>query len=454
MGFPKNFVWGAAAASYQIEGAAYEDGKGLSVWDTFCKKDGAVWSGHTGEVGCNHYHHYKEDVALMKEIGLQAYRLSVSWPRVLPEGAGRVNEKGLDFYDKLVDELLAAGISPYVTLFHWDYPYELYCRGGWLNPESPDWFAEYARLVVEKLSDRVCNWITYNEPQCFIGLGLYEGRHAPGDRLRRAEMLRAGHNMLLGHGKGVQAIRANSKQDAQVGFVIAGNVKMPATDSAEDREAARTAMFSINDQDTFWNNSWWLDPIYFGRYPEEGLDYYGTDVPTVAAGDMDIICQPLDFFAFNIYQGKRVRAGADGRYEQLPHHFGHPLTAFHWAVVPEVLYWGPKFYSERYKLPVFITENGLSNEDWIFIDGKVHDPQRIDFLTRYLKQLEKAIADGVDVRGYFQWSIMDNFEWACGFRERFGLIYIDYETQQRVLKDSAYWYKEVIASNGDTLGKG
>ncbi len=459
MSFSKDFVWGAAAASYQIEGAAYEDGKGLSVWDMFSRTPGKVYNGHSGEVACDHYHRYKEDVASMQEIGLKAYRLSLSWPRVLPAGTGAVNEKGLEFYERLIDELLTADIIPYITLFHWDYPYELYCRGGWLNPASPDWFAEYVNVVVERLSDRVRHWMTFNEPQVFIGLGHQEGIHAPGDKLRFAEVLRAAHNMLLSHGKAVQTIRATSKLDSQVGYVPVGMVKTPATDSPGDIEAARQSMFSIagthwrtlQSAKHCWNNSWWIDPVVLGQYPEDGLEFFKEDLPTIQPSDMETICQPLDFLGMNTYFGWTVRAGEEGNPEEVAFPIGQAQTALRWDVHPDVLYWGPKFFSERYKLPLMITENGMSNIDWIALDGKVHDPQRIDFLNRYLLQLQKACADGVDVRGYFQWSILDNFEWAEGYKERFGLIYVDYPTQKRVLKDSAYWYQDTIASNGANL---
>jgi len=452
MSFSKDFVWGAAASSYQIEGAANEDGKGLSVWDVFCQKEGAIWSGQSGDIACDHCHRYKEDVALMREIGLCAYRLSISWPRVIPQGTGAVNPKGLEFYDRLTDELLAARIAPYVTLFHWDYPNELYGRGGWLNQDSPDWFAEYTRVVVEKLSDRVKYWMTLNEPQCFIVLGHQHGMHAPGEKLPFAEVLRAGHNALLAHGRAVQAIRAYSNTECKVGLAPVGLVHMPATDSPNDVEAARQAMFAITHK-SCWNNTWWADPALSARYPEDGWKLFGSDVPAIRDSDMKTICQPLDFYGVNIYFGQTSHAGKDGQPESVPLPAGHAMTAFRLPVTPEALYWGPRFLWERYKLPIIITENGMSDIDWVSRDGKVHDPQRIDFLNRYLLQLQKASRDGVDISGYFQWSILDNFEWAEGYKERFGLVYVDYPTQKRVLKDSAYWYKEVIASNGAILDK-
>ncbi len=452
MSFPKAFVWGAATASYQIEGAAREDGKGLSVWDVFCQKAGNIWNNQSGDIACDHYHRYKEDVNLMKQVGLHAYRLSVSWPRVIPEGTGAPNPKGLEFYDKLIDELLAADISPYVTLFHWDYPYELYRRGGWLNKDSPDWFAEYATVVVGRLSDRVKHWMTFNEPQVFIDVGHRSGYHPPGDKLEFAQVLTAAHNVLLAHGKAVQAIREHSRVESQVGLALAATVRIPATESPEDVEAARQSMFSIRRKNC-WNNTWWTEPVFFGRYPEDGLTLFGNDVPAIGDRDMKTICQPLNFFAVNIYSGGKTQAGKDSQPERVSFPVGQAMTTFQTPVTPEVLYWGPRFFWERYKLPIIITENGMSNVDWVSLDGKVHDPQRIDYLHRYLLELKKVCKHGVKVLGYFHWSIMDNFEWREGYRERFGLIYVDYPTQRRILKDSAYWYKKVIASNGAILDK-
>ena len=450
MGFQKGFVWGVATASYQIEGAAHEDGKGLSDWDIFCRKEGNVWNGQSGDIACDHYHRYQEDIDIMKQIGVNGYRLSISWARVIPNGTGAVNQKGLAFYDKLIDKLLEAGITPYVTLFHWDYPYELSCRGGWLNPESPDWFAAYAKVVVAKLSDRVKNWMTINEPQVFINHGHHIGTHAPGLKLGFPDVLRAGHNTLLGHGKAVQTIRAYSRTKCRIGLAPVGVVCSPATDSPEDINAARKAMFSIGSK-AARNNTWWMDPIFLGKYPEDGLKFYGSDVPVIREKDMETIHQPLDFFGVNIYRGETVRAGQNGQPEFVNDPVGHPITAYHWSVDPKSLYWGPKNFYERYKLPIIMTENGMSNVDWVALDGKVHDPQRIDFLNRYLLQLRKASEDDVDIRGYFQWSLMDNFEWASGYRERFGIVHVDFGTQKRTLKDSALWYKEVIASNGARL---
>lgn len=449
--FPQDFVWGAAAAAYQIEGAAAEDGRGPSVWDDFCKIPGKIWANHTGDVATDHYRRYPEDVALMKRIGLHAYRLSVSWPRVLPEGVGAVNSKGLDFYDRLIDELLKAGIVPYVTLYHWDLPSALYRQGGWLKRESADWFAEYARIVVQRLSDRVKHWMTFNEPTIFLGHGLQYASHAPGDALSFAEVLQASHHVLLAHGKAVQAIRAIAP-DSQAGFAFIGYTKVPYTDKPEDIAAARASAWGVYDKNVH-SNPWWLDPVFHGRYPEDGLELFGEDAPKVAPGDMETIAQPVDFMGFNIYSGDYFRAGPDGKPEWMPLPVGHSITPSNFTVVPEALYWGPKFLYERYGKPIYITENGFSSWDAIALDGGVHDMQRIDAMARYLIQLQKAVSEGVQVKGYFYWSILDNFEWLQGYKDRFGIVFVDYPTQRRVLKDSALWYKDIIAGNGRKLAE-
>lgn len=448
--FPDRFVWGAGSSAYQIEGGAGDDGRGPSVWDTFCKREGAVSAGHTGSVACDHYHRWRDDVVLMRNLGLQAYRFSISWTRVLPQGAGEVNQRGIDFYDRLVDELLAADIEPWITLFHWDFPDALYLRGGWLNRDSAKWCADYTKVVVDALSDRVGRWITINEPQIFIGHGHMRGEHAPGLRLPRREALLAGHHALLAHGLSVQAIRAHARRSASVGWAPCGAIEYPATDSLADTEAAYRATMSVVRPDC-WNNTWWADPVCLGAYPEDGLRVFGADAPRPARGDMETIHQPLDFYGVNIYSGSPVRAGKDAKPEPVPLPLGHPTTAIRWPITPACLYWGPRFLYDRYKLPIVLTENGMSNTDWVHADGRVHDAPRIDFTRAYLLELGRAIADGVDVRGYFHWSILDNFEWAEGYRERFGLVHVDYATLERTPKDSAFWYRDVIASNGASL---
>ncbi len=451
MAFREDFLWGAATSSYQIEGAAFEDGRGESVWDMLCRKPGAIWRGQNGAVACDHYHRYAEDVDIMRQIGLKAYRFSISWSRVLPEGTGAVSEAGLSFYDRLVDSLLEAGVAPWATLFHWDYPLALYHRGGWLNPDSPAWFADYTALIVDRLSDRVSNWMTLNEPQCFIGLGHFDGIHAPGDKLGMREVLRAGHHALLAHGRAAQVIRARAKTTPQVGYAPVGVIIAPASESEEDIAAARLATFN-HIQPTLWSNTWWSDPVAFGEYPSDLWTLFGDAVPIIRDGDMETIRQPIDFYGANIYQAFAiVRAGAEGMPEVVNPRVGGAITLMGWQVVPDSLYWGARFLSERYKAPIVITENGISNMDWVGVDGCVHDPQRIDYASWALGGLYRAASEGIDVRGYFHWSLLDNFEWAEGYKQRFGLVHVDFETQQRTIKDSAWWYRDVIASNGASL---
>jgi len=450
MAFPPDFAWGAASSAYQIEGAADSGGKGPSVWDALCKVPGAIHGGHTGDVACDHIRLFRSDVRMMQDLGLKAYRFSVCWPRVLPEGVGRVNDAGLRFYSELVDCLLDHGIEPWVTLFHWDYPLSLQRRGGWLNPLSPAWFEEYTQVVVSKLSDRVTKWITFNEPQVFLELGHGDGKHAPALHLPLTDRLAAAHNVLLSHGRSVRTIREHAKKPASIGWAPVGKVEFPATDLPADIEAARNSSMSVSKPD-LWNNTWYADPIFFGHYPEDGLRLYAASLPKVDPKDMHIIKQPIDFYGLNIYTGTPVVAGPDGVAIPQPTPPGFPQTTFRWNVSPESLRWGPRFIAERYKLPIVITENGMAGLDWEDLSGRVRDPQRIDYTRRYLLQLARAIQDGVDVRGYFHWSIMDNFEWAEGYKERFGLVHVDFKTQKRIPKDSAYWYREVIRSNGTSL---
>ena len=450
MGFPKDFVWGAAAASYQIEGGANEDGKGLSVWDMMCRQPGKIWGGNSGDTACDHYHRYEEDAGLMGKIGLKAYRLSISWPRVIPDGTGRINKEGVAFYDRLIDSLLENGVEPWVTLFHWDYPYSLYCKGGWLNRDSADWFAEYTQVIVDSLSDRVSHWITLNEPQSFIVLGHQTGNHAPGLKLGFEDILRVAHHSLLAHGKAIQVIRSHARIKPIIGAAPVGDVKIPVSPAPYSIEAARSLMFSITSKSCF-NNTWFADPMIFGRYPDDGLSLFREEMPEIRDGDMETICQPLDFYAVNAYVGQKIQVSDDNGVEMLPLPDGPALTTMDWPIMPEILYWGPRFFFDRYKLPIVVTENGMANSDWIHADGNVHDPQRIDYVSRHLREYARAINDGVEAMGYFLWSIMDNFEWEHGFKQRFGIIFVDYATGKRTLKDSAYWYRDVIASNGGIL---
>ena len=453
MSFRKDFAWGEATSSYQIEGGAFIDGKGWDIWDVYCKEEGKVFEGHTGDVACDHYHRFKEDVALMKELGINAYRFSINWSRIFPNGYGKINELGVKFYHSLIDELINAGIEPFITLYHWELPYELHKKGGWMNDEIVNWFADYAAFIVKEFSDKVTKYFTFNEPQCFIGLGYVSGIHAPGLKAPIRDTFIMSHNVLKAHGLAVKKMRDAAKQDIQIGIAPTGSMSYPDSNKPEDIEAARMHLMNINTPlDSWtWNVTWWSDPIFFGEYPEDGLKRFKDYLPEITKEDLKLINQPTDFYGQNIYNGNRVKMGQDGKPEVVKRYDGFPKTALGWPVTPESLYWGPYFLYERYKKPIYITENGLSCHDVISSDGKVHDPNRIAFVESYLKQLKKASADGVDIRGYFHWSLMDNFEWHSGYADRFGMIYVDYPTQKRIIKDSGYWYKNIIAQNGENL---
>lgn len=369
----------------------------------------------------------------------------------MPEGNGQVNEKGLDFYDRMVDSLLERGITPYITLFHWDLPYELYLKGGWLNPDMPEWFAEYTSAVMNRLSDRVDHWITQNEPQCYIGSGMASGIHAPGLKMNKKDCLQAAHNSLLAHGRSVQAIRAEARKTPVIGYAPAAWwLWSPVSDDPADIEACRKQTFCA-DEDQVGGSAWWMDPVFLGKYPESAVKIVEEYMPRIGQGDMKLISQPVDFLGINVYQTYLGKAAEDGCCITVDHKPGYDKTAYPWPITPQALYWGPKFFSERYHTQIIVTENGLSNTDWIHLDGKVHDPQRIDFTHKYLKQLKRAAEEGIDIGGYFHWTLTDNFEWATGYGNRFGLVYVDFETNRRIIKDSGYWYKSVIESNGEII---
>ncbi len=445
--FDSNFVWGVATSSYQIEGEAMRFGAGKNVWDAFTHAGGGVYNNQTGDIACNHYNLYQRDIDIMKELGIRHYRFSVNWARILPDGVGRVNEEGIAFYDRLIDALLKAGIEPWLTLFHWELPLELYYRGGFTNPDIVEWFGDYAALLSDRFSDRVTHFFTINEPQCFIGLGYVRGEHAPGAKRSTKETLLMSHNVLKAHGRAVQRLREKAKQPILIGVSPTGSVPYPASDSPADIEAARKAYFAPSEESNWaWNVAWWSDPMILGKYPEDALKKYEPFLPEISDADLKLINQPLDFYGQNIYNGYAVRMGENGESEDVERYDGFPSTGLGWPVTPETLYWGPKFLYERYRLPFYITENGAAVNDVISLDGKVHDPQRIDFTERYLRALEKAQKDGVDVRGYFHWTLLDNFEWSSGYSSssRFGLVYVDYRTQERIIKDSGYWYSELI----------
>lgn len=447
MGFKKDFVWGAATCAYQIEGASSEDGKGRSIWDVFSHTEGKISDKSNGDIACDHYHKFKEDIKLMSELGLKAYRFSISWSRILPEGTGKINQKGIDFYRELIDEILRYGIEPYVTLYHWDLPYALHLKGGWLNDDISDYFAEYAKICADLFKGRVKNVITFNEPEVFVGCGYLEGIHAPGYSLGTEELLHICHNVLKAHGKSVRILRENIP-GVKIGIVSATTPPCPETEN--DVSAARKSYFSCGKNNFVFSNAHWLDPIVFGNYPDDFLKECAGLLPKYTKEDMTVINSPIDFIGLNIYSGRHVKAEKDGC-KDVPSKQGAPVNAIKWGVVPESLYWGPKFIFERYNLPIYITENGMAAHDAVSLDGKVHDPNRIDYLHRYLREFRKAADDGVDCCGYFQWSFMDNLEWAMGYTVRFGMVFVDYCTQQRIPKDSAYWYKKTIEINGENL---
>ncbi len=447
MSFPKDFVWGAASSAYQTEGAVSEDGKGMSIWDDFCLKPGVIADGSNGDIACDAYHRFAEDIALMKQMGIKAYRFSLCWPRILPEGRGTVNEKGLAFYDTLVNMLIENGIEPMITLYHWDMPMPLHEQGGWLSRDIINAFEEFSVLVAQHFSDRVKTFIPLNEPQCFVSLGYERGLHAPGLRLGLKDIFKGIHHSLLAQGLSIKAIRENSPADVSIGVASTGRLCYPKNETPQGIAAAEKSSFIISGFDWLFSHNLFLDPLMLGCYPDCDIDGFNELAASVSEQDWQIIKQKVDFIGLNVYNGKEVDdTGAD-----IKKALGFPRTALKWPVTPRVMRFGMRYIYNRYRLPLMITENGQSCNDRVFLDGQVHDADRIDFLHSYLSELKKACADGVPVTGYLHWSLTDNFEWHNGYDERFGLIYIDYATQQRILKDSAHWYAQIISGNGDTL---
>lgn len=439
--FPKDFRFGVATAAIQIEGA--RESRGESNWDAFAEQPGAIFEGHDARTACDHVGHLEEDLELLAGLGVDAYRFSVSWPRLLPEGRGRVNDAGLAFYDRLIDGLLARGIEPYLTLFHWDLPQALEREGGFRARSIERDFANYVELVARRFGDRVRRFITLNEPHAFIEGGLSEGRHAPGLRLPLKEVLCAAHHALLCHASAVEVLRAHVK-DCWITAAPVLISAFPDRDCPEDVEAARRATFAL-EEPKLRSTSFWMDPIYLGRFPESAERVFGADMPRVTDEELRRISAPLDACGVNLYDAVRVRAGRDGEPEIVPPKPGAARTAFNWLVTPEAHEYGPMFLAERYEKPVLITENGLSTRDWVHLDGSVPDPERIDFLRRHLAALSRAVARGVPVLGYLHWSLLDNFEWNHGYRERFGLVYVDFETGRRIPKASYFAYRDLIA---------
>ncbi|UZQ83342.1 GH1 family beta-glucosidase [Thermoanaerobacter sp. RKWS2] len=440
--FPKDFVWGVATSSYQIEGAVNEDGRTPSIWDTFSKTEGKTYKGHTGDVACDHYHRYKEDVEILKEIGVKAYRFSIAWPRIFPE-EGKYNPKGMDFYKKLIDELQKRDIVPAATIYHWDLPQWAYDKGGgWLNRESIKWYVEYATKLFEELGDAIPLWITHNEPWCSSILSYGIGEHAPGHKNYR-EALIAAHHILLSHGEAVKAFREMNIKGSKIGITLNLTPAYPASEKEEDKLAAQYA-------DGF-SNRWFLDPIFKGNYPEDMVELYSKiigEFDFIKEGDLETISVPIDFLGVNYYTRSIVKYDEDSmlKAENVPG--PGKRTEMGWEISPESLYDLLKRLDREYtKLPMYITENGAAFKDEVTEDGRVHDDERIEYIKEHLKAAAKFIGEGGNLKGYFVWSLMDNFEWAHGYSKRFGIVYVDYETQKRILKDSALWYKEVIQKN-------
>jgi len=431
--FPHDFLWGAATASHQIEGAWDEDGKGESIWDRFSHTPGKIEDGSTGNVACDHYHRYQEDIDLMHNLGLKAYRFSTAWTRVLPAGRGQINPPGLDFYDRLVDALCAANIEPFLTLYHWDLPYSLHESGGWTNRDVSYAFADYATLMVKRLGDRVKYWTTFNEPSVVMFDGYLVGEHAPGIQ-DPAAAYQVGHHLMLAHGLAVQAMRGIAPH-LEYGIVLNQWMADPASDDPADITAARAA----------WDLSEriFLDAIFKGHYPPQTFDLLGDNLPKIKDGDMALISQQLDYMGLNFYSRNLV--SAEGKISPVP---GSEYTEMGWEVCAPALRRLLNKINAEYNLPpIYITENGAAFKDEVAPDGKIHDDRRLDYLRQHFIQTRLAMQDGVAVRGFFVWSLLDNFEWAHGYTKRFGLIRVDYDTQERTVKDSGEWYAAVIRDN-------
>ncbi len=439
--FPKEFVFGAATAAYQVEGAVGEDGRGPSIWDVFAHTTGKTYRGQTGDVACDQYHRYRDDILLLRELGFASYRFSIAWPRIFPTGSGPVNEAGVDYYLRLTEALLEQGIVPLATLYHWDLPLALGERGGWVNRDTASYFAEYAAVVMERLGDRIPRWITLNEPSVVAYAGHLLGEHAPGHH-DMGEALRAAHHLLVGHAEAVEAMRAQAAK-VEVGVTLNLSPVYPV-DADPDNIAAAT----IYDGQL---NRFFLDAVCRGEYPQDILAVYGefTDLSYIAQEDMNLLKrQNIDFLGVNYYFPNVVRKGAHPLLvEALPP--DGPLTEMGWPIKPEGLHDLLLRIARDYPdIPLYITENGAAFTDTVQA-GRVHDPARTDFLRRHLEACLDAIADGVDLRGYYVWSLLDNFEWAYGYSKRFGIVYVDYETQQRIPKDSALWLKQFMAAQTD-----
>jgi beta-glucosidase len=443
-GFPDGFLWGVATSAAQIEGAVREDGRGESIWDRFAAVPGRIADGSNPSAACDHYRRWREDVELLRGLGVGAYRFSIAWPRVLPRGRGAVNAAGLDFYDRLVDALLAAGIRPFVTLYHWDLPQALQDGGGWAARDTAAAFADYAEVVSRRLGDRVRHWVTHNEPWCAATLGHEAGEHAPGHR-DPAEALRVGHHLLLSHAWAAQAVR-QSAPGAEVGIVLIFSPAWPASESDADRDAARRYDGAFN--------RWYLEPLVRGRYPEDAVadrvrrgHLPGPEMPFVRRGDLQAIAAPLDFLGVNYYSRVVVRAGEDGEPVAVRVAPESELTDMGWEVFPSGLSDLLVRLHREYGAPaLYVTENGIAHAAAPGADGRVRDDRRVAYLREHVAAARRALADGVPLRGYFVWSLLDNWEWARGYAMRFGLYHVDFTDQRRIAKDSAFWYRDLVTT--------
>jgi beta-glucosidase len=441
--FPPDFTWGSATAAYQIEGAAKEDGKGESIWDRFTHTPGTIEDNSTGDVACDHYHRWQDDLGLMSSLNLNAYRFSIAWSRVVPEGHGAINMAGLDFYDRIVEGLLARGISPFITLYHWDLPQALQDRGGWQNRDTAYYFGDYAEALGQRLGDRVKHWITLNEPQVVVYAGHVQGRHAPGIR-DRALIAPVAHHLLLAHGIAVQVLRTETPPDSEVGITLNFSHIEPATDRPEDVAAARML--------DGMNHRWFLDPIYSGTYPEDAVDALKLSPEMIRMGEMETINNPLNFLGVNYYSRTRVKAGPGGVTDPQAVPPSGALTTMGWEVYPDGLRQVLVRLNEDYQFPkLYVTENGAAYPDTVDERGEVHDPERVRYLRGHLTAAQEAIAAGVPLEGYFVWSLLDNFEWARGYTQRFGVAYTDYPTQARIIKESGRFLARVAATNGEAV---
>jgi beta-glucosidase len=439
--FPRNFVWGVATAAPQIEGAAWEDGKGPSIWDAFCRLPGRVHNGDTLDVACDHYHRYEEDFALMAGLGVKNYRMSIAWPRIFPSGRGVRNQKGIDFYNRLIDAAQARGITPWVTMFHWDLPQGLENEGGWRTRRVVDAFADYADTIVKAYGDRVKNWITLNEISCFTEQAYNGDEKAPGVREGQAVINQTYHHALLCHGHGVRAVREHGGRGARVGLSDNAAVTIPVTETPADIAAARAGFVTENARV--------LDAIYGGRYHPDYLASAGAAAPVHTAKDFELISMPADFLGLNIYTGRFVRSNAEGQPETVPFSENYPRADSPWLwLAPRSVYWGPRHVHEIYGVTsVFLTENGAGYNEVPGSDGVVLDLNRLEYVRSCLQELDRAIDDGVPVHGYFLWSFMDNFEWQDGYNRRFGIVHVDFISQKRTPKLSARWFSQVIAGH-------